>query len=185
MVGITALWLPILLSAVIVFVASSVIHMVLGYHKSDVKKVPNEEAARTGLRGADIPPGDYVIPHAPGMKEMGSPEMVRKYQEGPVLLMTVWPNRVPAMGKPLGMWFAYLLIVGVLVAYIAGRSLLGPQEYMTVFRFTSVVAFLAYAGAEAHNSIWWARSWSTTAKNMFDGLVYGLLTGGTFAGFWP
>ena len=35
MVGLAALWLPILLSAVIVFVASSLIHMVSGWHKSD------------------------------------------------------------------------------------------------------------------------------------------------------
>jgi len=43
MVSITALWLPILLSAVIVFVASSIIHMLLPIHKSDYRKLPDEE----------------------------------------------------------------------------------------------------------------------------------------------
>jgi hypothetical protein len=184
-VGIAALWLPILLSAVIVFAASSVIHMLLGYHNNDYQKVPNEDQARDGLRAAGIPPGDYAMPRADSMKEMSSPEMLKKYDEGPVVVMTVMPNAPMAMGKSLVLWFVYLLVAAVFVAYVAGRTLTGPQEYLTVFRLTSVVAFLTYAGAEAHASIWWGRSWTTTAKNTFDAVIYGLLTGGAFAGFWP
>jgi len=38
MIPLTALWLPILVSAVIVFFASFIMHMVLAYHKSDYRK---------------------------------------------------------------------------------------------------------------------------------------------------
>jgi len=43
MVSIISLWLPILLSAVAVFLVSSVIHMVFQYHKTDFKKIPSED----------------------------------------------------------------------------------------------------------------------------------------------
>jgi hypothetical protein len=62
MIPLASLWLPILLSAVFVFVASSIIHMVLGYHASDFVATPDEEGIRVALR--DMPPGDYVVPHA-------------------------------------------------------------------------------------------------------------------------
>ena len=44
------LWLPILLSAVFVFVASSVLHMVLPIHKGDYKKPPGEDAVLESMR---------------------------------------------------------------------------------------------------------------------------------------
>ena len=52
MVPITALWLPILLSAVIVFVASSIIHMLLPIHKSDYRQLPEEDRVLGTLRAA-------------------------------------------------------------------------------------------------------------------------------------
>ncbi len=50
MVYVTALWLPILLSTVLVFIASSIIHIVLPYHRSDHKKLPNEEKLLEAMR---------------------------------------------------------------------------------------------------------------------------------------
>ena len=61
MVSIISLWLPILLSAVAVFIASSVIHMVFKYHNSDFKKMPAEDEVMAALRPFDIPPGEYVV----------------------------------------------------------------------------------------------------------------------------
>jgi hypothetical protein len=43
MTGLSALWLPILLSAAAGFVASSLIHMASPWHKSDYPKMANEE----------------------------------------------------------------------------------------------------------------------------------------------
>src|SRR6266851_8791731 len=43
MVSLSALWLPIVLSAVIVFVASSIMYMLLPYHRSDYRKLPEED----------------------------------------------------------------------------------------------------------------------------------------------
>ena len=86
MVSIASLWLPILLSAVAVFIASSVIHMFLGYHAADYKKVPAEDEVMAALRKLDIPPGDYMVP-CPGspqaMQGSGVPREVQGRARGP------------------------------------------------------------------------------------------------------
>jgi len=185
MVPITSLWLPIVLSAVFVFVASSIIHMVLTYHRSDYRKLPNEEIVREAMRKESPAPGTYHFPHCGTMKEMGSPEMIEKFKQGPVGLVTIMPSGPPAMGKSLVTWFIYCLVVGFFVAYIAGRTLDVGTHYLAVFRVVGTVAFLSYSAARAADSIWMGVSWTTTLKHMFDGLVYGLLTAGVFGWLWP
>lgn len=185
MVSVISLWLPILVAAVLVFAASSFIHMVLTYHRSDFKKVPSEEAVMEALGKIGIPPGEYALPWAGSPKEMGNPEFIEKMTRGPVAFLTVLPSGPPSMGKNLLLWFLYCIVVGIFAAYIAGRAL-GPEAaYLQVFRLAGCTAFVGYSLALWQNSIWYKRSWSTTLKSTFDGLVYGLLTGGAFGWLWP
>jgi len=185
MVPIHALWLPILLSAVIVFVASSIIHMVLPWHKSDYPRVPNEDKFREAVRPLDIPPGTYMVPRPASMQEMKTPEFQDKIKKGPVLIMTVLPNEPMAMGRNLGLWFLYSIVVGIFAAYIAGRALPPAVDYLRVFRFVGATAFIAYSVALWQMSIWYRRPWSITIKATIDGLIYALLTAGTFGWLWP
>lgn len=186
MIPILSLWLPIVLAAVLVFVASSVIHMLLGYHKTDFRKLPVEDKVQDALAPFSIPPGDYVMPHAESSEEMKADEYKSKVERGPVAFITVVDGRsMFNMGPQFLQWFAYLLVVGVFTAYVAGRTLPAGAEYLSVFRLTGTVAFACYALALPQQSIWYRKSWSSTMKNVFDGLVYGLLTAGTFGAFWP
>lgn len=185
MTGLAALWLPILLSAVIVFVASSLIHMVLPWHKSDYPKLPNEDQVMNALRPLGIPPGDYVMPRPASGQGMRSPEFVEKMKKGPVVMMTVLPNGPTGMGKSLTQWFVFCVVMGVFAAYVASRALPPGSPYLAVFRFAGVAAFLGYAGALWPFSIWFRRAWSTTIKATVDGLLYALLTAGTFGWLWP
>ena len=185
MVALTALWLPILVSAVLVFLASAVAHMVLTYHQNDFGGLPEEDKVLDALRAAKVPPGAYAFPYCKTMKEMGSPEMRAKQERGPVGLLTMRPNGPPAMGKSLLLWFVYCLVVGVFAAYLAGRTLGPGADYLTVFRITGTVAFLGYAGGELVDLIWKAQTISNTVKGVIDGLVYALLTAGAFGWLWP
>ena len=185
MVSVVSLWLPILVSAVLVFVVSSVMHMVLTYHNSDSGPLPDEAGAADALRPLDIPPGDYVIPYAAGSKEMGSDEYADRVKKGPVAFLTVLPNELPGIGKSLALWFGYSVVVGAFAGYTAGLALGPGAEYEAVFRIVSTVAFAGYSLAILQNSIWWHRSWSFTLKTMFDGLVFALVTGGAFGWLWP
>jgi len=185
MVPLVSLWLPILVSAVIVFIASSIVHMVLGYHASDYKKLPSEDDVMEALRKFDIPPGDYFVPRAGSTKEMKTPAFVEKMRKGPVALMTFMKIGRPGMGAQFVQWFLYCVVVGIFAAYIAGRALPSDAPYRAVFRFAGCTAFVGYALALWQNTIWYKRSWMVTLKSTIDGLVYGLLTGGTFGWLWP
>lgn len=185
MVPLTSLWMPILVSALIVFVASSVIHMVLPYHRSDLRKLPKEDEVMEALRRFKIPPGDYTMPCAGSMEAMKKPEFIDKMKAGPVALITVVPSGPPSMSSNLVQWFLYAVVVGVFAAYITGRALGSGANYLQVFRFAGCTAFLGYSLALLQNSIWYKRNWGTTIKSMLDGLVYGLLTAGTFGWLWP
>jgi len=185
MTALSALLVPIVLSAVIVFVASSIIHMVLPWHKSDYPKLPNEDRVRDALRPLAIPPGDYMVPRASSMQDMKSPEFMAKMKEGPVMVVTVMPNGPWTMGKNLAQWFVYSVAVGVFAAYVAGIALPPGAPYLRVFQLVGVSAFMGYALALWQLSIWYRRDWMTTIKSNVDGLVYGLLTAGTFGWLWP
>lgn len=184
MVSIVSLWLPILLSAVFVFLVSSVLHMVLPHHKNDFKKLPDEDGVMDALGKFNIPPGEYTFPRADNMKEMATPEFKDKLTRGPSALITVMKNEVPSMTGSLILWFVFSIVVGIFAAYVAGRALEPGAHYLAVFRFTGVTAFLGYSLALVHDSIWYKRAWSTTIKFMLDGFLYALVTAGTFGWLW-
>jgi hypothetical protein len=185
MVPLLELWLPILLSAVFVFVVSSVVHMALPLHKSDCAPMKGEDEVLAAIRKNALAPGQYMFPHAPSMKAMSSPEMLAKFQRGPVGNMTLRPDGVPAIGKALGQWFVLTLVIGACVAYVAGLGLARGAEAMLVFRAASAAALVAYGASPAMESIWKGVPWSTTAKFLLDGFLYALTTGATFAWLWP
>jgi hypothetical protein len=185
MVSIVSLWLPILLSAVAVFIASSIIHMVLRYHNTDFGKVPDEDGVMEALRKFSIPPGDYVIPCAGNAKNMKSPDFIEKMTKGPVAFVTVMKPGPPSMGKSLMLWFIYSVVVGVIAAYVTSRAVAPGSDYIAVFRFAGCTAFVGYVVALWQDSIWYKRAWSSTIKSSIDGLVYALLTAGVFGWLWP
>jgi hypothetical protein len=185
MIELNALWLPILLSAVLVFVVSSVIHMLSPWHKNDYPKMPSEDKVIEALRPLAIPPGDYLVPRPSGRQEMSSPEFIDKIKKGPVMVVTVMPNGQAGVGRNLVLWFLYLVVVSLFAAYVAGRALPSGSAYLAVFRFAGATAFIGYSVALWQMSIWYRRAWSTTIKATVDGLIYALLTAGVFGWLWP
>jgi hypothetical protein len=184
MVPLTALWIPILLSAVIVFVASSIMHMVLPYHRSDYKQLPDEDNVLAALRKAGVKRGVYMFPFCTH-KDMKSPAIAEKQKQGPVGSLTVFPTGPVNMLKFLVMWFVYCVVVGIFTAYLAGRTVPSGTVYLAVFRVVGTVSFMAYGVGQLVNGIWAGQPWSIVIKHFFDGLVYSLLTAGTFGWLWP
>ncbi len=184
MVALFALWLPIVLSAVIVFFASFVMHMLLKYHQGDYKKVPDEDNISAAIRKAGVAPGLYMFPHTTHA-EMKSPETAEKFKRGPVGTLNVRPNGPVVMGKFLGLWFGYCLIVSYFTAYATGITLAAGTHYLVVFRVAGTVAFMTYGLSQLANGIWKGEPWGMVIKEVIDGLVYGLLTAGTFGWLWP
>lgn len=185
MVSLTSLWVPILVSAVIVFAASSIFHMFLPFHRKDYRALPAEGEVMEALRRFNIPPGDYLVPRAESPAAMKSPEFLEKMNKGPVAMLTVIPNGPPAMGPIFVLWYAYCVVVSLFGGYIASRALGPGAHYLEVFRFVGTVTFVGYSLALWQNSIWYKKSWRTTVLSTIDGLVYGMLTAGTFGWLWP
>jgi hypothetical protein len=185
MVSLASLWGPILLSAVLVFVASAILHMVLPFHRKDFRKLPSEAQAMDALRGLNIPAGDYMVPCGEGPSSMKDPAFIEKMTKGPVAIMTVMPPGVPTITTNLVQWFVYTVVVSLVAGYVAGRALGPGAHYLDVFRFAGTVAFASYSLGLWQDSIWYKRAWGTTIRNTVDGLIYALLTAGTFGWLWP
>jgi hypothetical protein len=184
MVPLATLWLPILLSAVIVFVASSIMHMLLPYHKSDYRQLADEDKILAALRPAGLKRGLYIFPFCTH-KDMKSPALIEKYKQGPVGHMTILPNGPPVMAKFLIQWFVFCVVIGSVVACLAASTLPAGAPYRFVFHTTAIAAFLGYGLGNLSNGIWKGQTWSATIKEVIDGLVYALLTAGMFGWLWP
>ena len=99
--------------------------------------------------------------------------------------MTIFPSGPPAMPKFLVQWFVFCVVISVFVAYITGRTLAPATDYLHVFRVAGTAGFMAYGLGYLSNGIWKGQTWSATIKEVIDGLIYGLLTAGTFGWLWP
>jgi len=175
---IISLWLPILASAVACFIAGSVIWMAMPWHKTDWSKTADEEGVRAALKGCQ--PGMYTVPNVKDQKQYAEPEVQKKLKDGPQAFITVVPSGLPTMGPKLAMMFGYNLLVAVICAYLLSRTVGAAADYLTVFRVTGTVAFIAYGVAYVQESVWFGRAWPMTAKTFLDALIYAVLTGGVF-----
>jgi hypothetical protein len=185
MVSIPELWLPMLVATVLVFVASNIVWMVLPHHKSDARRLPDEAGALDALGKQGLKPGLYRFPWANSMAEMKDPAFVEKLNKGPVAMLTVLPSGPFNMGRSLGLWTGYLVVMGIMVAYVTGRVLGPGASYLEVFRVAGAVSFLGYSGAQLPMAIWWGKPLGVVLKEICDGLLYALVTAGAFGWLWP
>lgn len=183
-VPLTSLWIPIILSAVIVFVASSVLHMVFKYHQKEYRQLPNEEKVLDALRPLGLTPGLYTFPYTTH-QDMKLPATIEKFKQGPVGFISVLPSGQVNMGKFMGLWLGFCIVVSFFVAYLTGRTVASGTDYLAVFRVAGTAAFLAYGVGNLSNGIWHGLPWGMVLKEAFDGLIFALLTAGTFGWLWP
>lgn len=176
------LWLPILVSAVVVFLLSSVIWMALPIHKKDYQGLKDEAAVVEVMKKESREPGIYCYPWCAG--KPGDPAAAEKMKIGPwgqIIVMGGPPN----MGKMLGLWFVHLLIVGYVVAYVTGHGRPLGAEFWPVFQVAGAAALLAYGGSLLPKHIWEGKPWRTMPPALFDCAVYTVATALIFGWLWP
>lgn len=185
MISLAQLWLPVVLSAVGVFIASSILHMVLKFwHMPDYRGFSNEDAVRAAIRGGNPAPGMYIVPTC-RMEDMKKPEVVEKFETGPVGFMILRPNGAPRIGKSLVLWFVLCLVISFFCALVASVALAAGADGHRVFHVTALVALMAYAAGAFHLGIWWGQPWRAVVKDAVDGLIYAIVTGLVFMWLWP
>jgi len=185
MVALSALWMPIVVSAVFVFVALMILHMLPGWHKGDTAAVPGEDQVLATLRGLNLQPGDYRFPFGVTVADMEAPAFLEKMRAGPVGTMTIQPNGEMKMGKMMGLWFIYSLIIAGMVAYVAGETRARGALYTDVFLVSGAVTFCCYSVGLWQSWIWWGKTTRFTLTNSIDGVIFALITGATFGWLWP
>jgi hypothetical protein len=185
MVGLSALWMPIVVSAVFVFIALTLIHALLGWHKGDMSAVPGEAQVMEMLRGLKVQPGDYRFPFSNDVEEMKSPAFEEKMKQGAVGIMTIRPNGDINMGKMFGLWFVYSLVIATLAAFVAGQGHGRGAPFLDVFCASALVAFCCYVVGLWQSWIWWGQSTRFAVTYSLDGIIYALVTGATFGWLWP
>jgi hypothetical protein len=180
-----SLWLPVVVAAVAVFVVSSIVHMALRYHRADYKQLADEDTLTQALRKIGPSPGLYFLPYCADMAKMKEPAMVKRFEEGPVALLTVLKTGRPAIGKNLLQWFLFCFLISFATAYVARHALAPGAEGLSVFRITATVAFMAYAFGYLQDSIWKSIPWANSLRGILDAVFYALTTGLVFRLLWP
>jgi hypothetical protein len=179
------LWLPILLASVLAFLAGFVLYLLLPLHRKDTGMLPDEAGVLARLRDAGVRPGMYLFPCPRDMREAAAPEFVARQELGPAGLLIVRPTGPVRMGPALAWMLAYHVVVSLLVAWLAGQVLGPGTAYLRVFQVTGTAAVMAYVLAVFPFAIWNGVSGRYLLTQVVDGLVWGLVTAGSFAGFWP
>ena len=185
MITLTQLWLPILLSGIGVFIASSIVHMALKFwHQPDYRGFANEGEVAAAIRKGNASPGMYMLPFCK-MEDMKKPESQEKFRQGPVGFMILRASGMPSLGKGLVLWFIFCLVVAFFAAYVAGSTLAAGTAGLQVFRVITTVAFMGFAFGALPLGIWWGQPWKAVTKDVIDGLIYALVTAAIFTALWP
>ena len=187
-VPLAALWLPVLLSAVFVFVASSVVWVFLKWHDSEWQHLGMGSELQEALRKAGVTTGHYLFPYMDMNatdKAAAKTAWTAAYAKGPVGVIHAGTPGTMSMGKMLGQVFVFYLVVSFFSAYIAAHALAQGAPYLKVFQIVGATAFVAYAAGSFMDSIWFCKSWRSTWLNVVDALIYAGLTAGTFGWLWP
>ena len=174
------LWLPIILSAVALWVASSVFWTALPHHNQDFDPLPDEDAMMKSVTQLEIPPGRYLFPYPyhPGADRKA---LMEKYTQGPRGSLVTWD--MPNMGKNLGLTFVYFLLISAVTAYVAWAAI-GGQEALTfskVLQIVGGIGVLVFCSSGQLHAIWFPRR---MIMEFVDGIAYGLIIGLIFASLW-
>ncbi len=183
-VALTELWLPILLSAVGVFVASSLLWMVIPIHKKDYKQLPDEDGFMNAVRAQGAGPGLYFFPYCKQGPEMKEPAFLEKMKAGPWGTLIVF-GAAPNMGKTLPLWFVNNIILAVIAAHVATLAAGAGASFMTVFAPVAAATLLAYGGSTLTNILWKGEPVSNSLRCLFDAAVYAAVVGSIFGAMWP
>lgn len=173
------LWLPIVVSAFLVWVTSFITHVLLPHHKSEWKGLPNEDDFSNLMRST--PAGKYMFPFG-SMNDMKEAAFQEKMNRGPNGLLILWDGPV-SMGRNLGLTLLFYLVVGVFVAYLGFHAIEPTDDYLARFRLCGTAALLAHGFGWISFFIWFR--YGNFWPNFLDAVLYAGVTAGTFAWLWP
>jgi hypothetical protein len=179
------LLLPIVAAAVAVFIVSIVVHMAMPWHKSDYANMPDEAAAIAAIASLNLAPNDYAVPNPRLPSGVRNPDFIAQFERGPTFHMTMIPSGGMHMGKYMGAWFGFMLLIAAIAGCVTSAIVPPGGNLHAVFHFSAIVTACSYGFGGWTQSIWYHQKWSTAFKGTFDAILYGLATGAVFMLMWP
>lgn len=181
---IAKLWLPMLLSAVAVWLWALLACTILALHKKDWKPLPNDDAFANALRPLNLLPGVYCFPYFKDFKHFNDPAFQARWNAGPNGIIHVW-RASQNMGATMLLSFLVYLVASFFIAY-AGYAAMGPiVPHSKTFQVIGAMGVLAYSFAGLPNMIWFQANPRAKVTAVIDGIIMGLITGAIFAALWP
>lgn len=178
------LWLPILLSSIAVFVGSFLAWVVIGHHTPDWSEIPDEGEVVDFIRAQGLRPGQYMFPMARTKEALADGSKQQRMTSGPWGTLNVWSRQVN-MSRNLLQTFAFYLVTSFFIGYLASLALDAGASFSKVSQVTGTAGILAYAFGHVPNAIWFGTHRRPMLMDVIDGVCFGLITGLTFATFWP
>lgn len=181
-----SLWFPILLSAAAVWFVSTLLGMPFLHHKNDWIGLPpgQEDALIEFLRKSAIRPGNYLFPDFRTREALDSEKVRQALERGPVGHLSVWRPPLTMGGKLAGAFLVYLA-ASTLIAYLAAAALPRAATSAKVFQVVGAAGILAYCFSFIPSEIWFGAYRRTIIAGVFDGVIFGVITGAIFAWRWP
>ena len=124
-----------------------------------------------------------MFPYCASSKDMKTEELKQRWEAGPYGTLCLWPGKW-SMGLNLVWIFVFYLVVGIFVGYLTRLACDPGAEYMTVFRVAGTAAIMAHTLGSFPHAIWFRTPSRAILSNLADGIVFGLLTAGSFAALW-
>lgn len=180
-VELISLWLPILLTTVMLFFSGFICWMVLPNHKPDWKKLPNETEFLHKMAEWDIPKGNYAYPYAMDKESMEGENAKKAIEQGTFGTIQAWGGQ-PSMGNNLLCQVGFLFVTNFCLAYLATLGVAPGADFMTVFRFVATAAFLTFTAAVVPGAIWFK---NRITGHIIDGVIQAAIAGAVFAWLWP
>ncbi|MFT5423344.1 MAG: hypothetical protein ACI89L_001121 [Phycisphaerales bacterium] len=178
------LWIPILVSAIACFVASSIIWMALPHHKADIQALPDEDAFNGAVGGLGLKPGLYMFPNCQGTEGHKSEAFQARWKAGPWGTINVLGAQ-PSFGKNLAITFVEMLLISVIVAYLASTAMEDNAGGRDIARFMFTGAFLGYVLGGFSVDAFLGKPTRFVITGVFDSLVYAAVTAVVFVFLWP
>jgi len=192
MVALSSLWFAIAVTSIVIFFASAIMWMLLPHHKKDIqfinctdadKEADKEAAFIDAVNAAALKPGMYMYPGCDA-KDYKSDEGKARYNNGPWGTLTIYPGK-PNFPMNLLKTFITFFVITLFVAYITGLSVGAGADYMQVFRVSGAAAMLGHCMGGITSDFFMGKPSRLIITELFDKVVYALLTAGMFASMWP
>ena len=176
--------IPILLSAIAVFVISLAGRLLIGHHKADWNELPEEGDTMEFLRKSGIKPGCYIFPLVHSKEHRTDELKEQRLEAGPWGTIHVWTSQ-GNLGSRLLQTFTFHLVASFFIAYLGTLAIEPGAGFLKAFQVTGTAGILAYAFGGVPNAIWFSRHVRPAVLDVVDGICFGLITGVVFGLLWP